>query len=50
MSGCFDPFEHQEWALFHAVEDLWYFIGMGFDNEYEELLLDAEIEVLLDAF
>ena len=45
----FDPLEHNDYALFRAIEDLYYFLMASDDeDDVRELYLIAEIEILLE--
>ena len=46
----YDPYIHKDKALFDAIEDLFYYLMAMEQDDFLELELDAEIEVILEEF
>ena len=44
----FDMLDHYDYELWKAVEDLYYYLMTGEDDEYTELNLGSDIEVMLE--
>jgi len=44
----FDPVYHPDYAMFCAVNELWYYLVCLDEDEFTETMICADIEVLLE--